>query len=188
MWHFIILIIFLAGCRPPLAERQATADQSRLSGSAPQGADRRWEDEIIYVVILSKFHNGDPSNDIMMNRYGKEIDRYEGGYLGGDLAGVIQKLDYLEKLGITTLFLYPVMQNDRSAVGKYLSGGYRPSDYFQVDENLGDMKTLQGLVRQAQGRGPGQKARSGVARWPGSRSHPRPGWTRAQLAGSPKQS
>ena len=161
MWHFIILLNFLAGGRPPLAERQAAADQSRLTGSAPYGApygaphggDRRWEDEIIYVVILSKFHNGDPSNDIMMSRYGKEIDRYEGGYLGGDLAGVIQKLDYLQELGITTLFLYPVMQNDRSAVGKYLSGGYRPCDYFQVDENLGDMKALQDLVRQAQGRG-----------------------------------
>ena len=81
---------------------------------------RRWEDEIVYVVIIEKFFDGDPTNNIMRNRFFKERERYEGGFWGGDLKGVIAKLDELADLGITTLLLYPVMQNDENPVGKFL--------------------------------------------------------------------
>ena len=107
---------------------------------------REWQDEVIYVVIVQKFFNGDPANDIMQKRFGKQRQRYEGGFWGGDLEGVIQKLDYLSSLGVTTLLLYPVMANDAEPFGKYLATGYRPRDYFRVDENFGDMATLKRLV------------------------------------------
>src|SRR5262249_47253224 len=76
----------------------------------------------------------------------KERGRYEGGSWGGDLEGVSRKLDYLTSLGVTTLMLYPVMDNDDGPFGKYLATGYRPKDYFRVDENFGDMATLRRLV------------------------------------------
>jgi glycosidase len=93
------------------------------------GEARRWEDEIVYVVIIEKFFNGDPANDIMRNAFFPERERYQGGYWGGDLNGVIAKLDDLTDLGVTTLLLYPVMQNDERPVGKFLPTGYRPKDY-----------------------------------------------------------
>jgi glycosidase len=119
----------------------------------PRGGDaRRWEEEIVYAIIIEKFFNGDLSNDIMLERYLRESGRYEGGYRGGDLKGVIEKLDDLTDLGVTTILLYPVMQNDRGPVGGFLPTGYRPRDYELVDENFGDDATLRLLVDAAHAR------------------------------------
>ena len=116
------------------------------------GETRRWEDEIVYVVIIEKFFNGNPANDIMRQRFMGERNRYQGGYWGGDLKGVIAKLDDLTDLGVTTLLLYPVMQNDEGPVGKFLPTGYRPKDYEHVDKNFGDNATLRSLVDAAHAR------------------------------------
>jgi glycosidase len=116
------------------------------------GDARRWEDEIVYVVIIEKFCNGDPANDFMRNRFLQERALYQGGYWGGDLKGVISKLDDLTDLGVTTLLLYPVMQNDEHPVGKFLPTGYRPKDYEHVDKNFGDNSTLRSLVDAAHAR------------------------------------
>ncbi|MGQ0636482.1 MAG: alpha-amylase family glycosyl hydrolase [Planctomycetaceae bacterium] len=121
-----------------------TDDQPR--GSA---LDRPWTDEIVYVVIVGKFCNGDPTNDVMRERFGKDRSRYEGGFWGGDLQGIIDQLDYLESLGVTTLLLYPVVDNDDGLFGKYLATGYRPKDYYKIDENFGDIATLRRLVESA---------------------------------------
>jgi alpha-amylase len=120
----------------------------------PNGSEgRSWEDEIVYVIVVSKFFDGDPTNNVMLGRFGKNRSRFEGGFWGGDLEGVIQKLDYLTSLGVTTLLLYPVMDNDDGPFGKYLAPGYRPKDYFRLDENFGDMATLRRLVEGAHQRG-----------------------------------
>jgi glycosidase len=116
------------------------------------GGGRCWEDEIVYVVIIEKFFNGDPANDFMRQRFGKERERYQGGYWGGDLDGVIAKLDDLTDLGVTMLLLYPVMQNDENPVGRFLPTGYRPKDYEQVDKNFGTNATLRALVDAAHAR------------------------------------
>jgi glycosidase len=113
---------------------------------------RRWEDEVVYVVIIEKFFNGDPTNDYMRDRFLKERERYQGGFWGGDLKGVISRLDDLAELGVTTLLLYPVMQNDERPVGKFLPTGYRPKDYEHVDKNFGDNATLRTLVDAAHAR------------------------------------
>lgn len=125
-----------------------------LAGRRPDRLDRRhWEDEIVYVIVVQKFFNGDHSNDVMLGRFGKERGRYEGGFWGGDLEGIIQKLDYLTSLGVTALLLYPVVDNDDGLFGKFLATGYRPRDYFRVDENFGDMATLKRLIERAHRRG-----------------------------------
>jgi glycosidase len=114
---------------------------------------RHWRDEIVYVVIIEKFSDGDPTNNYMRNRFYKDRGRYEGGFWGGDLKGVIDQLDDLADLGVTTILLYPVMQNDERPVGKYLPTGYRPKDYERVDANFGDIPTLRSLVDAAHRRG-----------------------------------
>ncbi|WZO99075.1 alpha-amylase family glycosyl hydrolase [Isosphaeraceae bacterium EP7] len=114
---------------------------------------RPWEDEVVYVVILEKFFNANPANDVMAGTYGKERSRYEGGLWGGDIEGIRSKLDDFVDLGVTSLLIYPVMQNDRRPMGKFLTTGYRPTDYFRVDENFGDMHDLKRLVADAHSRG-----------------------------------
>jgi alpha-amylase len=141
------------GCREGNAQSNLNAASEVQSSRTNSFAPRLWLDEIFYVIILGKFFNGDKSNDVMAQRYASSKERLEGGYWGGDLAGVIQKLDYLSDLGVTTLLLYPVVQNDRQPFGRWLAGGYRPRDYFSVDENLGNMQILQDLVKKAHGKG-----------------------------------
>ena len=121
----------------PLQDHDPTLDVPLASDDA-----RRWEDEIVYVVIIEKFFDGDPTNNIMRDRFFKERERYESGFWGGDLTGVIAKLDDMADLGVTTLLLYPVMQNDESPAGKFLPTGYRPKEYEHVDKNFGDNATL----------------------------------------------
>ena len=136
---------------PRLTAKEPTVS---IRPGMPAVSERRsWEDEIVYVIVVSKFFDGDPTNNVMLRRFGKERSRYEGGFWGGDLEGVIQKLDYLTSLGVTTLLLNPVMDNDDGLFGKYLATGYRPKDYFRVDENFGDMATLRRFVERAHQRG-----------------------------------
>jgi glycosidase len=119
------------------------------------GIDRHrpWEDEVVYVVILEKFFDGNTGNDAMARAYGGDRSKYQGGLWGGDIEGIRGKLDDLVDLGVTTLLVYPVMQNDRRPMGKFLTTGYRPTDYFKVDENFGDMHDLKRMVADAHARG-----------------------------------
>ena len=114
---------------------------------------RQWRDEVVYGIIIEKFFDGDQSNNYMKNRFAKDRARFEGGFWGGDLKGVIDKLDHVAGLGVTTILLYPVMQNDLEPAGKYLPTGYRPKDYEHVDTNFGDVATLRSLVDRAHKRG-----------------------------------
>ncbi len=118
-----------------------------------QTLDRKWEDEVVYVIIVQKFFNGDKNNDVMLKEYGKEREKYNGGFWGGDLSGIIQKLDYIESLGVTTILLYPVIDNDEKPFITHLANGYFPKDYYKVEENFGDMETLQKLVKEANKKG-----------------------------------
>lgn len=114
---------------------------------------RPWEGEVVYVVITEKFFDGDASNNVMKERFARDRDRYEGGFWGGDLKGIIDRLDDVAELGVTAILVYPVVQNDEKPVGKFLPTGYRPKDYEHVDTNFGDVSTLRKLVDAAHARG-----------------------------------
>src|SRR4029453_9595365 len=94
--------------------------------SAPARADSPvWLDQIIYVLIPLKFHDGNTSNNIMKNQYQLPNPSYQGGYLGGDIAGIRQQVGYLKGLGINSILFYPMMKNDAKPFFQYLAGGYR---------------------------------------------------------------
>ncbi len=118
-----------------------------------QAADpRRWEDEIVYVVIIEKFSDGDPSNNRMRDRFFADRAKLEGGFRGGDLRGVLARLPDLADLGVTAILLYPVMQNDEGPAGRFLPTGYRPKNYEHVDINFGDLADLRAVVDAAHAR------------------------------------
>ena len=70
-----------------------------------------WRDEVIYQLIVDRFHNGDINNDFNVDT--RSMSRYHGG----DWQGIIDKLDYLQELGVTTLWISPVVKNVEEDAG-----------------------------------------------------------------------
>lgn len=112
------------------------------AGAAAEAPVRPFTEDIFYLIMTDRFHNGDRSNDL-----GAEPNSATGVH-GGDLQGVIDKLDYLNELGVTGIWLTPVVENQK---GGY--HGYWATDFYKVDENLGSMESLKRLVDEAHERG-----------------------------------
>ncbi len=127
------------------------------AGAAPSAFD--WKNATVYFVMTDRFANGDPSND---HAYGRQGDGAAeiGTWHGGDLAGLTAKLDYIAGLGVTALWISPVVEQVHGWVGggngdfKYYGyHGYWALDFTQVDANLGTAADLQALVDAAHARG-----------------------------------
>lgn len=102
-------------------------------------------DAVFYQIFPDRFYNGDPNNDPPgVRAWGKPPTR--GSFFGGDLVGIIQKLDYLSDLGITTLYLTPVF----TAPSNHK---YDTVDYFEVDPAFGGNAALRELVNSVHARG-----------------------------------
>lgn len=116
--------------------------------------DRDWAGGLMYYVFVDRFANGDTSRDTSEATSAESTD-----YLGGDWQGVIDKLDYLDDLGVTVLWLTAPQDNASGAWGTSCntsySGyhGYWPSDAFGAEEHFGDTALLRRLVDEAHARG-----------------------------------
>lgn len=118
-----------------------------------QREDFVWSDAIIYSLMIDRFADGDSTN----NRKVTDAPMPDlVNYYGGDLQGVIDKMDdgYFDSLGINTLWISPVNQNPHHSEvsnGRTFSAyhGYWPTHPRQVDDRFGDLALLQGLVRKA---------------------------------------
>ncbi|UKA08055.1 alpha-amylase [Photobacterium damselae subsp. damselae] len=114
----------------------------------------------IYFVMLDRFNNGDTRND---NSYGRHKDGKQeiGTFHGGDIQGVIDKLDYIQSLGTNVIWLSPIVEQVHGFVGGGDSGsfpfyayhGYWTRDFTKIDANLGNESELRELVSQAHQRG-----------------------------------
>jgi alpha-amylase len=98
---------------------------------------RPWNEDVVYMILIDRFHRGSLSRC-----------KAEPPFHGGDLAGVLEKLDYLQGLGVTALWLSPVYKNQRDGYH-----GYWPVDFFSVDPRFGSMEEFAGLVRECHRRG-----------------------------------
>jgi cyclomaltodextrinase / maltogenic alpha-amylase / neopullulanase len=122
-----------------------------------------------YQIFPERFWNGDPSNDhhtvetdahaymhpaqrgsppVLMPTWGGEVMQFHccHQYFGGDIQGIIDRLDHLEALGVSLLYLNPV----------FLAGsahGYDTFDYLVVAPNFGDERVLRTLLDRARARG-----------------------------------
>lgn len=115
--------------------------------------------DFIYLIMPDRFSNGDLTNDIVKeyrDTFCNRNDKFSRH--GGDLKGVGNQLSYLEKLGVTTLWLTPVNENDQPRLnewGNKVAGyhGYWFTDHYQVDKRLGGNKAYQELCQLAHARG-----------------------------------
>lgn len=120
--------------------------------------DFDWEEARIYFMLTDRFKDGDSSNNDP-NGEGYEGDHPET-YHGGDFQGIIDKLDYIESLGINTIWITPIVDNIDWNVGsgqpwqyQYGYHGYWTKDFTKIDEHLGDLETFKALIDQAHDRG-----------------------------------
>lgn len=154
------LALALTGCQMAPPPNQDAADPAATGPvSAPLRAALTREQ--FYFVMADRFANGDPSNDtggIAGDRLAHGFDPTDKGfYHGGDLRGLIDRLDYIEGLGTTAIWLTPSFKNRavQGAPGSESAGyhGYWITDFTQVDPHLGGTEALRELVDAAHARG-----------------------------------
>lgn len=115
--------------------------KGRKSGSAERLGFNT--SDVLYMLMPDRFANGNPSND---NQPGMtEIANRENpdGRHGGDIKGISDKLDYFTELGITGLWINPLVENNNP---KYSYHGYAITDFYNIDARFGTNEDYKKLV------------------------------------------
>ena len=129
------------------------------SGAALHATPFHWQNATVYFALTDRFHNGDPTND---GSYGRKKDGASeiGTWHGGDWKGLTAKLPYLADLGVTALWISPIVEQVHGWVAggtgdfkHYGYAGYWALDFTRLDANWGTAADLQELVDQAHQRG-----------------------------------
>ncbi|MFH0889432.1 MAG: alpha-amylase family glycosyl hydrolase [Planctomycetota bacterium] len=114
---------------------------------------RDWREHFMYFLLVDRFDNnqsGVPAYNPENAAYGR--DTQQGGvFQGGNLSGVIRRLDYIKNLGCSAIWLSPIFKNRQE--NNYTYHGYGIQDFLQVDGRFGTFEDFQELVRQAHARG-----------------------------------
>ncbi len=135
----LMILAFILGCVDG-----AAVDEDFEVGSHVED----WRDEIIYQVMVDRFANGDRSNDFNVDPVS------EAAYHGGDWQGLIDRLDYFEELGVTALWISPVVKNVEEDAGFASYHGYWAQDFTSVNPHFGDLAKLREFVNACHARNP----------------------------------
>jgi glycosidase len=125
---------FAAGCVALPEEGKPVAMETRVED---------WRDEVIYQVLVDRFANGDVNND--WNIQPGALARFQGG----DWRGLEDNLDYLEDLGVTSIWISPVVKNVETDADVDSYHGYWAQDLTDVNPHFGDLSTLRSFIRAA---------------------------------------
>ncbi|MBX9783429.1 MAG: cyclomaltodextrinase C-terminal domain-containing protein [Chitinophagaceae bacterium] len=100
--------------------------------------------DLMYLIMPDRFSNGDKTNDKVSGMRDQTLRRDTVfNRHGGDLKGIENHLDYLKDLGVTSLWLNPVWENDMPERTEH---GYAFTDHYKVDPRLGGYMALRNLV------------------------------------------
>lgn len=103
-------------------------DQDRASHQGLHSGD------VIYLLMPDRFVNGDPGNDEVKSLREKKNRDFHSGRHGGDIPGILSKVDYMLDLGVTALWINPLLEND---MPEYSYHGYAITDYYKTDARHG---------------------------------------------------
>lgn len=129
-----------AGLNPIKISYQLKSRSTENGKSRIQGVQAS---DFIYLIMTDRFANGDPSNDIVRGYRDTVCDRSDKfSRHGGDFKGVADRMNYLKDLGVSTVWLTPVNENDMPRMtewGNQVAGyhGYWFTDHYQVDKRFG---------------------------------------------------
>jgi alpha-amylase len=117
-----------------------------------------WESANVYFLLTDRFQNGNPDNDKIINR-SKPTGKLRG-FEGGDIRGVIQKLDegYFTDLGINAIWMTPIVEQIHGSVDEgtgntYGFHGYWTKDWTAIDPSYGTREDVKELVDKAHAKG-----------------------------------
>ncbi|MDO6834747.1 glycoside hydrolase family 13 protein [Pseudoalteromonas carrageenovora] len=108
--------------------------------------------DTLYLINPDRFANGDEQNDTVPNMLEAANPSIKGGRHGGDIQGVINALPYLNDLGVTQLWLTPVLENN---MPDYSYHGYAITDFYKVDPRMGSNQLYKTLSVKAKEQGIG---------------------------------
>ncbi|MBZ0199689.1 MAG: cyclomaltodextrinase N-terminal domain-containing protein [Ignavibacteriaceae bacterium] len=101
--------------------------------------------DVIYLITPDRFSNGDTSNDYLNNQEEKFKPSDLDGRRGGDITGIINHLDYIKELGMSAIWVTPVLENNM-----WMSyHGYAATDLYKVDPRFGSNDDYKILVETA---------------------------------------
>lgn len=139
--------------RPGTAAADTTPRQDAASAAQEaQPRQRTWADAIIYFVIVDRFADGDTSTNVQVD------PSQPGSFHGGDLEGLLEHLDEIADLGVTALWITPVVRN----IPDFVTGagfpdwayhGYWADDFESLDPRFGTEAELAALAKACHERG-----------------------------------
>lgn len=157
--NYLLIYLDVADAKPGHFDITFTKGKKRFTYSYELKKRKEHADEIVgfdssdvlYLIMPDRFANGDPSNDQIPMRTEYKVDRNSpNARHGGDLAGIEQHLDYIEELGVTAIWLNPVLENDMRG-GSY--HGYSTTDYYRVDPRFGTNEDYKRLIEKTHQKG-----------------------------------
>lgn len=150
-----LCVFSTAGCATrsgPPAALPAVGSPPPVAAPLPPLTAAEWARQVLYFAIVDRFADGDPSNNAGVDRQAK------GAFHGGDLKGLTARLDDLADLGVTALWITPLVAN----IPGFVTGagfpdwgyhGYWADDFHRLDPRFGSEADLAELVTQAHRRG-----------------------------------
>lgn len=157
--NYLLMYLDVADAQPGHFEITFTKDKKQFTysyelkarkpgASAIKGFDAS---DVLYLIMPDRFANGNPANDNLPMRTKYKVDRNDpNARHGGDLAGIEQHLDYIADLGVTAIWLNPVLENDMEG-GSY--HGYATTDYYRVDPRFGTNEEYAALIEKTHRKG-----------------------------------
>ena len=117
--------------------------KARKKGNGVTWAQGLSAADLVYLIMPDRFANGNQSNDIVKSyRDATSDDNDKFARHGGDFEGIEQRLDYIKNLGVTSIWLTPVIENDMPKMGEWghsVAGyhGYWFTDHYEIDKRFG---------------------------------------------------
>ncbi|MCU7554242.1 glycoside hydrolase family 13 protein [Alteromonas sp. ASW11-19] len=124
--------------------------QTREEGSSQREGFN--QTDVIYLITPDRFANGDLSNDSVAGYVDKADRDDKGGRHGGDIQGMIDRLDYISDMGFTQVWTMPLLEN---AMDAYSYHGYSTTDYYRIDPRFGSNELYREFSQQAEQHGVG---------------------------------
>ena len=130
-----------------------TKKQYKTAAALPHYLDRDVQEEVFYFVMPDRFNNGNTDNDLGSKTQpisAGGLDKTDKGmFHGGDIQGLKDKLPYLKSLGISAIWLTPILRNQAVQDGSSGYHGYWVLDFTEIDPHLGSNDDLKALINSA---------------------------------------
>lgn len=103
------------------------------------------QSDIVYLIMADRFCDGNPDNNSIGDSLDEFTDNDLDGRKGGDIEGIISKLNYLKELGVTAIWITPMLENNM-----WMSyHGYAATDLYKIDPRFGSNELYKKLVEEA---------------------------------------